>query len=728
MTELVACIKKKFLDMCNNFQLKKNRQFKTTIFILSFSLFLSTQFYSIYFRLHKHDGPLGLDDSSYYISRIAYFKEHSLFERSTLFSLTDSLSADSYECIYPYYIFYGVVSSFTLGKLAALMNISAEEMFHFNFYIGILMISFAFLFLFKKVNKDPLFVTTGFVLLMFYTGNNNYHGFFWVVPSFYSLLFLLINIIIFFYTKKWATIAPFSIFFLLFSHPLSLYCLSLLSFALFVHGLLKKSIKCSLYKIIFLCSWSIFFMGTYKLLYFNDLILPLFVEGVGFQADLSFYFEGFKDLWNRTPFFHYFFGIFSPLTIASLYYCIVKKEFILLSLIISSFIGLLLFCVIHPYGSRTFLYFESMLIIMYTVACYNALCFFLNATDKLFSLFSRFFAFISNSLIIFLCCCLFFLFMKNKLGSDAAHKFQYSLFFQSNNFNAFVNNYNLDKLYILDSMGSAFIFLHFDGYWDKHLISPCMLPSVLNFDNYKNIFFFGSNLKMYENKRKGISVFWPKSGKIVLKKEIFQPSSYRLILTDSNLSQRLINNIRLESDEGTKNITIISNGWRSRPSKVVYPDSNKYPKYIPPWYYILIRYLKNQTSEGFLIVRNTQQYYIDFVISSPASQIYLTNVGDNIFLNGSIELKSSLSKKSEYLLDIDWGSAKEINLHSGLSFGKIEYPLLWKDPDCKKRVQIYGEKIIPALYTLIESFQDIKAFQMFCPKTENFDYFSSLNR
>jgi len=707
--------------MDTNLQTFNNKRIAKTILILSFCLFLFTQFYSIYFRLYKHDGPIGLGDSSYYISRIAYFKEHGLFSRPALFDLTDSMHSDSNECVSPYYIFYGVISSLTLGKLAALTDTSAQEMFHYNFYIGILLISLVLLILFKNINNDPFFVATGFVLLMFYSGNGNYHGFFWVVPSFYSLLFLFVNIIIFFYTKNWKIIAPLSIFLLLFSHPLSLYCMTLLSFALFLHGILTKSIYYSFYKIIYLCLWSIIFLGIYKYLYYNEMILPLFVEGLAFQSNLSFEFTGFKDLWRATPFFQYIFGIFLPLTIASIYYCIMKREYILLSLFISSLTGLLLFCVIHPYGSRTFLYFEHMLILLYCVTCYNAINFILKTIKNYIFLktkVSNFFPVITNSLILILCCCLFFFYMKTKLANDAGHKFQHSLFFQSDSFTKFFNKKHLDELYLHESIGSAFVFLYFDSFWDKKLIRSCMLPSILNFEQYKDKIFFGSNLKMYGNSRKGISVYLPKYGSIVLKKEKFQPKSYRLILTDTNLSAELINKFHLEVNGETRHIKNISTGWITRPMSIVYPDENKYPKLIPPWYSLLIRYIKTRTREGFLIVRNTQQYYIDFELLSPTNKIYLMNEGDLLFLNGSVELKSLISKESEYLLDIDWGTANEINSNAGFSFNKNDYPLLWNSPACNKKVQTNTNEIFPVLYLLTESFQDIKAFQLISPRTK----------
>ncbi|KPA10929.1 conserved hypothetical protein, membrane [Candidatus Magnetomorum sp. HK-1] len=705
------------MDVHKEDQYSTDKQLLTkTILVIAFCIFLFTQFYSIYFRLYNHNGPIGLGDSSYYISRIAYFKEHNIFPRSDLFTLSDSLRSDSYECVYPYYIFYGIVSSFALGKLCTLTNVSAEQMFHFNFYIGILLIALILLLLFKKINKDSLFAAAGFIIFAFYNGSGNYHGFYWVVPSFYSLLFLYINIIIFFYTKKWKWIAPFSIFLLLFSHPLSLFCIALISFALFIHGLLTKSISSSLVKIVYLCLWSFFYMIIYKYLYINDIIFPLFAESLSFNSLLSFEGKGYADLWNQTPFVHYFFEAFLPLTISSIYYCIKKKEYILISLFFSSLTGILLFCFIHPYASRVFLYFENMLLLIYIVACYYSVQFFINSGFKTLSLKQEVYqisAFLFNGAILLLCFCLFLFFMKDKLANDAGHKFQHSLFFKSEKFIQYINNTNnSDKLYLLDSMGSAFMLLHLDGFWNKSFIKPCMLPLILDFEEYKDKVFIGANLKMYEKNRSGIGLFLPKSGKIVLKSDLFQPATCRLVLSDTGLKPEVIKNIQLEFDS-KKPVEIVSNGWKSKPMSVLLSDTNKYPKFIPPWYSLLISYLKKRTQEGFLIVRKNQQYYIDFIIKSPIKKVYLKNMGEQTILYGSIELQSLESNQSVYYLDTDWGSENEINSHAGFSLGENEYPLLWKDPVSEKKIRISKTDLIPELFTLTESFQDIKTFQLF---------------
>ena len=703
----------------------KNKNFFSSSFLFfAVFLFLYTQFFSIYFRQYNHDGPIGLGDASYYISRIAYFKEHNIFARPALFDLTDTIRNDSYECVYPYYIFYGVVSSYILGKLSVLMNVSAEQMFHLNFYIGIFFIGVVLFLLFKNINKNPLFSGIGFILFAFYSGNGCYHGFFWVVPSFYSLLFLFLNIIVFYYTKNWKWVAPFTIFLLLFSHPLSLFCIALLSFSLFIYGLLTKTIFQSFVKISIILMWFALFMGAYRYLYVNDLIFPLFAEGLNFQSLLSVKGIGIFDLINNTPFRHYFLGMFLPLTLLSIYSCLYQKEYILVSLFFSSFIGVLLFSIIHPYAFRTFLYLENLLILVFITAGFNSICFFLNHQQVFNSKnkIVRNSSILMNSFILINAFCLVLFFMKEKLTSDAGQKFQNSLFFQSDRFINYINNISrLDRIYLLNSMSNGNILLHFDSFWNKSLIKQCMLPSIIDYQDYNNAIFIGANLKMYEARRSGIGPFFPKSGKIVLKTNKLEPGKYRLTLSDTGLKKLNISNFKLGLEINPKAVEMISNSWDSNPISIKYPDDNKYPQFLPPWYYFLIRYLKKRTKEGFLIVRKTNQYFIDFTLEKPVHSIFLKNNGEHVVMNGLIELKQLPSNQTKFLLDFDWGTSNYINSHVWLLFDKNKYPILWKESNSDNKIRIDGDEIFPALYILTENFQDIKTFNLFNKQIGNND-------
>ncbi|CAN2040213.1 ABC-2 type transport system permease protein [Candidatus Magnetomoraceae bacterium gMMP-15] len=702
--------------------LDNNQLILQIVLIFTYCIFIFVQFYSIYFRYHNHQGPIGMGDASYYISRIAFFKEHNTFSRPNLFDLTDEMRIDSNDCVFNYYIFYGLVSSYAFGKLSAYLDISAEQMFHINFYIGIFVMSIILFFLLLKIKKDLLFLIIGFLIFSFYTGNGSYHGFFWIVPSFYSLLFLYLTIIVFFYTKKWYIFSPFTIFLLLFSHPLSLFCIALLSLALFINGLLEKTIIQSIFKILYIILWFIFFFGIYKYLLRHDLIFPLFAENLNFQTLLSFEGKGYHDLWNATPFSLYFAGIFLPLTIGSLIYCFKNKEFILISLLISSFIGLMLFCLIHPFASRSFLYFENILIIVLIAGVYYSIKSILNYQPIILTLKNhivrQYLFFLFNGTMLLLSFCLILFFVKTKLMIDAGHRFQHSVFFKSNDFIKYTNRNN--TINILDSLGSGSNLLHLDGYWDKKLIKSCMLPSILDSEIYKNEHFIGANYKLYETKREGIGIYLPRSGKILLKSKLIQPGSYKIILSDTGLQPQEIEKLKLEL-HSKKNKVLVPINWTNKLISITHPEKDMYPKLMPPYYSVLIWYLKNRTKEGFLIIRKTNQYSIEFTIKQPYEILCLKNYGNTLNFKGTIEIVSLSKNISVYRLDTDSDSAQKINLCAAFSFDKKIFPLLWKDPKTNMKVKISQEHYVPTLFTLSKNFQDIKAFKLFI---EPFEFIS----
>ncbi|NQT22337.1 MAG: hypothetical protein HQ579_02745, partial [Candidatus Omnitrophica bacterium] len=171
------------------------------VVVAAFCFFLFSQFYSIYFRWYNHYGPLGLGDSDGYISRIAYFKDHSLFRKAGLHDITDKyrnvrLGQNGKvpdECVRDFYTFYGITSAMALGKLASLIDISAEKMFQYNFYIGIFLAGLVLFLILKNIGTYPVTVAVGFIIFAFASGTGHYHGFFWVVPSFYGVVFWLLT-------------------------------------------------------------------------------------------------------------------------------------------------------------------------------------------------------------------------------------------------------------------------------------------------------------------------------------------------------------------------------------------------------------------------------------------------------------------------------------------------------------------------------------------------------
>jgi len=121
---------------------------------VAFRFFLFVQCYGVYFLYFNHPGPLGLNDSESYISQINFFREYPLSNPSVAPSNINKI-------LHPY----------LFGLLAYLSGISAETMFHLNFYIGLCLMGITLTVFFKNINPSPLFISTAFALLAFYEGN-----------------------------------------------------------------------------------------------------------------------------------------------------------------------------------------------------------------------------------------------------------------------------------------------------------------------------------------------------------------------------------------------------------------------------------------------------------------------------------------------------------------------------------------------------------------------------
>jgi len=95
--------------------------------VFAVCLFIACQFYSIYFRLYNHRGPLGFDDSDFYISRIACFKENNIFNRPLLFSVASNfIKNDSAPTVKRLYGYHGIVWSSMPGKLAVFIDLCKD--------------------------------------------------------------------------------------------------------------------------------------------------------------------------------------------------------------------------------------------------------------------------------------------------------------------------------------------------------------------------------------------------------------------------------------------------------------------------------------------------------------------------------------------------------------------------------------------------------------------------
>lgn len=113
--------------MSNNILPEEKNKTLAGMAVVAVCLFIACQFYSIYFRLYNHRGPLGFGDSGFYISRIAYFKEHGLFSRPLLFSVADNfIKNDRSQTVRQLYGSHGIIWNSMLGKLAVFIDLCKD--------------------------------------------------------------------------------------------------------------------------------------------------------------------------------------------------------------------------------------------------------------------------------------------------------------------------------------------------------------------------------------------------------------------------------------------------------------------------------------------------------------------------------------------------------------------------------------------------------------------------
>ena len=670
---------------------------------LFFCIFIFNQFYSIYFRCYKHQGPLGLDDCDYYISRIAYYKNHSLFEKPASLKHADlylNKSEESYEDIKWFFLFNGFLSSFILGKLSAFLDRSAETIFFYNFYIGIFLIGIVLLVFLKEYGIYPLNIIVGLTLFSFYTGNGGYHGFFWVVPSFYCSMLWLLTIWIFFFNKHWKISGPIVLWLLMFSHVLSLYSICVIIFSLILAGLLEKDTK-SLKKAGYILLLSVIYLGIYKIILLKGLILPLFTEGFGTGQKISLNLEALKEIWNNTPFKHYFIGPFLPLTIGSIIYCCIRKEYKILSLFIAAFTGTIAFSCIHLRGMRTFLFLEIILVILISYGVHSAILLIWNHRN---SPKKNVTFFVNCFMIIIAFGYVLFLF-KTRMAVDFSLKFKSQRIWQSESTDSFIKSKKPQNLFYIGSSYRLMALLSLDGYWDKQIYIPSMLPS----DDLSTFLFIGENYQIYRTFRQGISVYWPKTGRIVLKfHNKLVPGDYSISMSGTSLNPKVLNQISVEIQDN-ENFQNISKKWYIEPLTIMHPL--EYPPLMPPWYVLMTKYIE-KVRRDFITAQKTYLYTMNFSISRETDAIYLHSHEKTLHIIGKINIFSKSDNKPVFSLDFDSEKVNQLQSKTQLLFQGKSHPLLWKDP----RYNVLSQYA----FELVHNSGDIKIFKLFSDFTKGY--------
>lgn len=258
------------------------------------------------------------------------------------------------------------------------------DVYHANFFFGLLIFPIILLSFLKTIDKSTLFLIVSFAFLLLYNGAGEYHGFFWVVPSFYSLLATLLLLSVLFDKNKlfgdekiqYVLICIFT-FWVVWSHPLGKFSFFALSFSFFIFFIFENAFKKP--------NLSNFFVRKGLILVFSGLIiifsLEIFPYWVGFSPSRYYSFAGVVETSlvasNALNIFQKlyldYFTFNSPnliLLLVGLFGLSISKKHSLLSLFGSFFIFSFFACLFSPIGYRFLVYLWPITFIVFSYGLY----------------------------------------------------------------------------------------------------------------------------------------------------------------------------------------------------------------------------------------------------------------------------------------------------------------------------------------------------------------------
>ncbi len=662
--------------------------------------FLLVQSYSFFFMWYNHPGPLGLDDASWYISAITFFKEHPLFFINGQ-PVPDEPSFNINKILHPY----------IFGVLAQALGISGEKMFEYNFYIGITLMGIVLFTLFRKIDSSQLFLTTAFILFAFYSGNGYYHGFFWVVPSFYAILLFLTLIIILFYSRHSYLYGLPVILLLLLTHSTGIYLVSLVLTAFFIHETLirKNPARLKGLALLSLSGITLFAAGEY--LYSIDAIPFSFISSfhkysnnAGFTNPQNVL-SAISDTVKRYSFTKYFYGIFTPLLIYSIYRLIKNGHSILPILFVLAFTGQIASSPLTEHSIRFFYPLEILIWIMLAYGISQLLPAMFNKkpeknTDK---------TPVSLKILQWPLLCLSLLLFYDaahlKADRDYTFKFYRLKFFDNEGFLNYLERRPDKNVVIFTDLQDYYKSIEGIRQNPNIRFSWQASPSDIVGAPERTII-IGENRKYYSEKRKGFSGIVLPYGSLILKQLTLKPGSYRLELVDSGIGN--IGALQLLSGK-----QLLGSSWQKELHRVKIPEENMYPAVLMPWYWFAEHnwplYSRPHHNSG--IVRETENFWLELTIDKPTNELRLYNSTNTpVHIHGMIRIINlEQAKNNTWIVDLDWGTAKDINKKAAFTLNGNTHPLLWE-------ARQEGSEYTDMLFTLEHSFKDVKAFRFYAEK------------
>lgn len=674
--------------------------------------FLLVQCYSAFFMWYNHPGPLGLDDAGWYISPITFFKENLLFFLNGQ-QIPDEPCFNINKLLHPY----------IFGLLASISGISAEQMFEYNFYIGMILMGIVLYNLFKKIDDSTQFLATAFLLFAFYAGNGYYHGFFWVVPSFYAILLFLTLIITLFYSHHRYLYSIPVILLLLLTHSTGLYLALLVLTAFFIHETFFRKNRASLkeFALLLLLTTVIFAVGEY--LYHLNVIHFSFTSsllaysnkaGIINPENVLSFSERFEIILNeildtitRYQFTKYFYGIFTPLLIYSIYRLAKNGHSILLTLFVLAFTGQIVMSPLTEHSYRFFYPLEILTWIMLAYGISQLLQAMFNKKPKECTDNTSTSLKVLQWLLLGLSLLFFYDAIHLKADRDYSFKFYHPRFFDKEEFQNYLGRHPDSNVIIFTDLRDYYKSIEGIRQNANIRFSWQASPSDITAAPERTII-IGENRKYYSEKRKGFSSIIFPYGSLILKQLTLKPGNYRLELLDSGIGN--IGALQLLSGKKP-----LSSSWQKELSMINVPEENMYPAVLMPWHWFAKHnwplYSRPHHNGG--AVRETENFRLEITIDEPTSELRLYNITNTpVYIYGMIRITSLEHAKNAWTVDLDWGTAKDLNKKAALILNDSVHPLLWV-------AQEEGSGYNDMLFKLEHSFKDVKAFRLYAENPDD---------
>lgn len=653
--------------------------------------FLLGQWYGAYFMWYAHPGPLGMDDSIAYVYDVALCK---------VYALSDNPQLAGNKMLYP----------FLLAKISNVFGVSAASVFEWGFFIGLLLMGSVLWWLLSRIDGSPLFILIGLSLFGVYEGNNDAHGFFWVVPSFYAILLFLVSFGALFYSRHPLLYSMPVILLLVITHSIGAYLLVVLVCAYFFYEVVfAKNLKAFLFGVFFLIMGALlvaFFGNSMPYIFWLhsfgksfDFYMTGWPDGSSASFKLLFdnFISGLRQLTNsindyQLAYLHIW--VWLLLLAKGAHSAFRNRKYPLLSIAIVLILGQLVMFVVSNHTYRFFYPLEIISYILISYGLYDAVRSLGFKRESAFPNISHLNAY--SIFTILLSILFFYNALHWKVKHNYAFKFSPAWYFDQEGFQSYWRHLSDKRIAFMSDLDRRMIVAEMN---DLSLLKEAMAASVGDVCD-SGIKVVGQNPRYYGRDRKGVFVVLPAGSTLTMKIDLPAGKDYSLELFDSGISD--VGKLLLGFD-GT-----FKSSWEVQKQKVRRPEGpDMYPKFLLPWYrnpdLPWLGYRRGVHKSN--VIRTISLYRMGFKTMSNVKELSLHNDGELLLLTGVIRIIND-DGRIERVIDLDWGSAAELNRDLHCSIGGAVYPLLWKNASGS------------TLYRLDRNFKDVKVFESYAPHLE----------